>query len=91
MMHELRGRAADLNRARAALGHAAAILGANEAEMVAQHPEQRHISVDIHGPLLAVDNQSNSHRRISCTCGALNSTKTVPSPAVSACCRKVAE
>ena len=44
--------AVDVHGAGAALGDAAAVLGADQAELVAQHPEQRGVGlgVDLDGP-----------------------------------------
>src|SRR6195256_3064563 len=41
--------------ARTAQGHAAAELGAGQAQRVAQHPQQRHVGIDIDFGVLAVD------------------------------------
>jgi hypothetical protein len=46
-----------MDRARAALGDAAAIFGADQTQMVAQHPQKRSHGVDIVSdhPILAID------------------------------------
>jgi hypothetical protein len=46
-----------MDRAGAALGDAAAIFGANQTQMVAQHPQKRSLGVDIvcDHPILAID------------------------------------
>src|SRR5205823_12863261 len=53
--------AVEVNGAGAALGHAAAELGAGHAEHVAQHPEQRHLGWSVDLVIDAVDYESD-HR-----------------------------
>src|SRR5882672_3868848 len=52
-------RAVEMYGARPALGDAAAVFGAGEADLLADHPEQRRIGVDIDLVGLAIDGQSN--------------------------------
>ena len=49
--------AIDQHRARAADADAAAIFGAGQPEVIAQHPEQRGLGIDIESVLFAVDGQ----------------------------------
>ena len=63
-------RAVEVHGAGAALGHAAAELGAGEAEQVAQHPEQRHVGRRVDFALGAVDGQFHGFSRRGVRAGA---------------------
>jgi hypothetical protein len=63
--HHLTGahrRAADVNRARAALRNPAAVLRPGDAKLVTQDPQQWHIGLDVDLVTLAVNDQSHAHR-----------------------------
>ena len=61
--------AVDVDRAGAAQRHAAAELGAGQAQRVAQDPEQRHRGNGVHGLRLAVQSELNrSHSILSRWC-----------------------
>ena len=57
VMHDRAGCAVDQHRAGAATALAAAVLGAGQAEVVAQHAEQRPIAIGVDADRLAVDPQ----------------------------------
>jgi hypothetical protein len=54
-----------MNRAGAALRHAAAVFGAGHAQIFAQRPQQRRVAIDIQLFCLSIHGQGN-HRRLSC-------------------------
>jgi len=53
----------DMHRTGAALRHAAAELGAVQADDLADRPEQRHVGVGIEGGGLAVERKRNRHQK----------------------------
>lgn len=52
--------ALDENGAGPTLSFAAAVLGARQLEFIAEHPKQRPVGVNLHGPAHAVDEQLHS-------------------------------
>ena len=56
-------RAVEVHGARTALRHAAAELRALQTDDVAQHPQQRHVRLDVHRTRLAVDREADPHAR----------------------------
>src|SRR5262249_26009736 len=69
--HRQRARAhgltVDMHRASTALGYSAPVLGAGQADVLANHPEQRCVRVDIDVVRLSIDGQT-SHVVFSLAC-----------------------
>src|SRR5215469_5984875 len=65
-------RAIDVDRAAAAVAFAASVLGPEEPELIAQHPQERHLRRNIHLPNGAVDIESVRHRCSQSRCGTIS-------------------
>ncbi len=55
------GHASDVHGTGAALGNAAAVLGALEVEDVPQHPQEGHVRGDVHGGGFPIDGKGDGH------------------------------
>jgi hypothetical protein len=55
------GGSVDVDRAGSAQSLAASILGANQAQLIAQHPEERHVARNVNLPSHAIDIESIRH------------------------------